>query len=75
MPIARRPQRDVAEEKFIAGAGRRNVLDKKKTRVMVQLDPDMLSRLDAIAKARGMSRSAMVQWFVSDGIREQEEGQ
>ena len=79
MAIARKPNRSTldtqtpdpekAAEAFIAGAGgapERAVVHK--TPVMIRFDRDLLDRVDAAAKRRGISRSAWVQYTISRAL-------
>ena len=79
MAIAKNPRRgtthtqqadaEKAAEAFIAGAGglpEQAVVHK--TPVMVRFDRDLLERVDAAAKRRGISRSAWVQCTVSRAL-------
>ncbi len=77
MPIAKRPQHatrvqqdDTAAETFITGAERRpeSAKRKRKERVMTQFDEEVLERVDAAAKRRGISRSAWIQFVVSRAL-------
>jgi uncharacterized protein (DUF4415 family) len=69
MAIAKKPSRtttntqptdpEKAAEAFIAGAGGApEPADARKTPVMIRFDRDLLQRVDAAAKRRGISRSA-----------------
>lgn len=79
MAIARKPNRSTpdtqtadpekAAEAFIAGAGgapEQAVVHK--TPVMIRFDRELLDRVDAAAKRRGISRSAWVQYTISRAL-------
>ncbi len=77
MAIAKRPERhqkDVSEkaaERFIAGAVSAVVHgDEPAGRIATTLrfDPDLLARIDAAAKRRGVSRSAWIQYTLSRAL-------
>ena len=58
-----------AAEAFIAGAGgapEQAVVHK--TPVMIRFDRELLDRVDAAAKRRGISRSAWVQYTISRAL-------
>ena len=71
-----RKKADAAQvaESFIAGAPDAKPTDEVKTIkklgrksiITLSIDPDLLARLDAWAKARGMSRAAAVSFAVSN---------
>ena len=77
MAIAKKPDRqqtlraeDRAAEQFIAGASK---AEKGSQRVVTTLrfDPDLLARIDAAAKRRGISRSAWIQYTLSRVLDEE----
>jgi predicted HicB family RNase H-like nuclease len=81
MAIAKRPlrnQKDAsgpASEKaanaFIEGAGRtvgEGQTDTRKVPAMIRFDRELLERVDAAAKRRGVSRSAWVQYTLSKAL-------
>ena len=82
MAIAKKPQRhrsaantanqDAAAEKFITGADSSHdeapQEDGKKVPFMVRFDRDVLRRVDAAAKHRGISRSSWIQFTVSRAL-------
>ena len=58
-----------AAEAFIAGAGGTpEQAETRKAPVMIRFDRDLLERVDAAAKRRGISRSAWVQYTVSRAL-------
>jgi predicted HicB family RNase H-like nuclease len=58
-----------AAEAFIAGAGvAPEQADTRKAPVMIRFDRDLLERVDAAAKRRGISRSAWVQYTLSRAL-------
>jgi predicted HicB family RNase H-like nuclease len=79
MPIAKRPQGaripqqdEQAAEAFIDGAKKAVAPKRKrKVRVMVQYDEDVLAKIDAAASKRGMSRSAWIQYRTSEGLEKE----
>ena len=65
----RTPNPEKAAEAFIAGAGgapEHAVVHK--TPVMIRFDRELLDRVDAAAKRRGISRSAWVQYTISRAL-------
>ena len=81
MAIAKKPKRDhsaakdmrgnAAAEKFIAGAdasqeARRE--EDKKMQTTLRFDRDLLQRIDAAAKHRGISRSSWIQFTLSRAL-------
>ena len=79
MAIARKPNRSTtntqtadpeqAAEAFIAGArGAPEQAVVHKTPVMIRFDRELLDRVDAAAKRRGISRSAWVQYTISRAL-------
>jgi len=65
------PQQDNAAEAFIAGADSQSATtneDKRKVPVMMRFDREVLTRVDAAAKRRGISRSAGIQFSVSRAL-------
>jgi hypothetical protein len=84
MAIAKIPQRkpgvptaEAAAAKFIGGAGTKPPLaledDNTPGRkpVMIRFDPVLLARVDKAAKRSGISRSAWVQYTLSQSLREE----
>ena len=76
MAIAKKPNRNTqtadpekAAEAFIAGAGGApEHAVGHKTPVMIRFDRNLLDRVDAAAKRRGISRSAWVQYTLSRAL-------
>ena len=82
MAIAKKPQRnhsatkvitqDNAAEKFIAGADAAQQEapqeDDKKLQTTLRFDRDLLKRIDAAAKHRGISRSSWIQFTLSRAL-------
>jgi hypothetical protein len=80
MAIAKKPkrhqtaiisQREQAAEDFIAGAAQGNAATPAETRkvpIMMRFDREVLARVDAAAKRRGISRSAWIQFTVSRAL-------
>ena len=83
MSIARKPNSkppaagDAVAEKFIAGAGAplssaagpaASPGAAKRKPAMVRFDADLLSRVDRAAKQRGISRSAWIQYTLSQAL-------
>lgn len=65
------PQQEKAAEDFIAGAGEPSTTtseEKRKVPIMMRFDRDVLTRVDAAAKRRGISRSAWIQFTVSRAL-------
>jgi hypothetical protein len=82
MAIAKKPKRDhlavknirgdAAAEKFIAGADssqeEARQEDDKKIQTTLRFDRDLLQRIDAAAKHRGISRSSWIQFTLSRAL-------
>jgi predicted HicB family RNase H-like nuclease len=80
MAIAKKPKRhqtamiyqqEQAAEDFIAGAAQGNAATPAETRkvpIMMRFDREVLARVDAAAKRRGISRSAWIQFTVSRAL-------
>jgi len=78
MGIAKKPSRntnqnsETAAEQFISGA---NQLEKasrpNKVMTTMRFDPELLERIDAAAKKRGISRSAWINYTLSKAIEEE----
>ena len=61
MAIAKKPQGHRTEiESFIAGANGPAIKDDKRLAAIVRFPPDLLKRVTAAAKARGVSRTAWI---------------
>jgi len=86
MAIAKKPKsnqkispsshKETAAQAFISGAGNGSTLDADTTTkkpVMIRFDPALLTRVDAAAKRRGISRSAWIQYTVSFAL-DQDDG-
>jgi hypothetical protein len=72
--VAAHPESDRAAEAFITGAeGATPEKHEKKVPILVRFDREMLQRVDAAAKRRGISRSAWIHFMVSRAL-EQDEG-
>jgi predicted HicB family RNase H-like nuclease len=77
--IVKKPKRhqtassnDPAAERFIAGAGRPRVPPERyRTPTTLRFDPDLLARIDAAARRRGISRSAWIQYTLSRVLDEE----
>jgi predicted HicB family RNase H-like nuclease len=68
-----KPPSDVSAERFIAGAGAvEQTQTPKRGRVatMVRFDAALLEKVDAAAKKRGVSRSAWIQYTLSEALEE-----
>jgi hypothetical protein len=82
MAIAKRPKRDqsatndVVAERFISGVGKQqsSVADEepsvRRVPTMIRFDRDLLAKVDAEAKRRGVSRSAWVQYTLSQVLEQ-----
>jgi predicted HicB family RNase H-like nuclease len=60
-----------AAEAFIGGAGRaagEGEADTRKVPAMIRFDRELLARVDAAARKRGVSRSAWVQYTLSKAL-------
>lgn len=70
------PRDERAAEAFIAGAGQPaageaandTASESRKTPVMLRFDRDLLKKVDAAAKRRGVSRSSWIQYTVSRAL-------
>ena len=63
------PDPELAAERFIEAASKPPA-DPPKIMVTLRFDPDLLSRIDAAAKRRGVSRSAWIQYNLSRLLEE-----
>ena len=77
MAIAKKPDRqqapraeDRAAEQFIAGASKAESGNRRVVTTL-RFDPDLLARIDAAAKRRGISRSAWIQYTLSRVLDEE----
>ena len=80
MPIAKKPSSNTsksqettderAAEAFISGSNTtaKPAARQHKTPVMLRFDPEVLQRVDAAARRRGISRSAWIQFTVSRAL-------
>lgn len=80
MPIAKKPSSNTnknqetkdesAAEAFISGADKPAAPTERqnKTPILLRFDPEVLKRVDAAAKRRGISRSAWIQFTVSRAL-------
>lgn len=82
MAIAKRPRRNTSDihsaspekaaEAFIAGAAATpaasSQADARKVPTMIRFDRELLARVDAAARKRGVSRSAWVQYTLSKAL-------
>ncbi|MCX5920626.1 MAG: ribbon-helix-helix domain-containing protein [Candidatus Melainabacteria bacterium] len=81
MAIAKRPNSstkdtlpktdDRAAQAFISGAGRieeEAETDRQRKPVMIRFAPDLLANVDKAAKKRGISRSAWIQFVLSQSL-------
>ncbi|XVJ51429.1 MAG: hypothetical protein HEQ32_04875 [Vampirovibrio sp.] len=79
MAIAKRPNSntkdtlpktdDRAAQAFISGAGRiEEEVDSQRKPVMIRFAPDLLANVDKAAKKRGISRSAWIQFVLSQSL-------
>jgi predicted HicB family RNase H-like nuclease len=71
------PEERAAEE-FIAGAGKRSVppetekASKKKIGFMVYFDPEVLAKVELMAKRHGLSRSSWIQLKAIEALEQDE---
>lgn len=77
MAIAKKPERqqnatgdERAASRFIAGALKPKA-EAHKTPTTLRFNPDLLERIDAAAKRRGVSRSAWIQYTLSRVLDEE----
>ena len=76
MAIAKKPSAktrasndDKVAESFIAGAdSKQSKSDKSKVQTTLRFDRDLLTRIDEAAKRRGISRSAWIQYKLSEAL-------
>ena len=69
-PTSKPPVADAAE-KFIAAAGPAAPVEaapKGRIATMVRFDAALLARVDAAARSRGISRSAWIQYTLSEAL-------
>ena len=71
-----KPLADAEAEKFIAGAGAADAPSepsaKGRVATMVRFDAALLAKVDAAAKRRGVSRSAWIQYTLSEALEGQQ---
>lgn len=77
MAIGKKPNRqqnvtvgEQAANRFIAGAAKPKA-EIGKTPTTLRFNPDLLERIDAAAKRRGISRSAWIQYKLSQALDEE----
>lgn len=75
MTIGKKPNRQQTESEraasqFIAGAAKPKGVERK-TPTTLRFDPELLARIDAAAKHRGISRSAWIQYTLSRVLDEE----
>lgn len=76
MAIAKKPStqnkpsnNDRVAESFIAGAdSKQPKSDRSKVQTTLRFDRDLLTRIDEAAKRRGISRSAWIQYKLSEAL-------
>ena len=70
MAIARKPKSDQVEiDRFIAKGGASALAkDDKRLAAIIRFPPDLLKRVDAAAKARGVSRAAWILMVASRAL-------
>jgi hypothetical protein len=73
MAITKRPQSDQSDkakiDSFIAGAGATApAKDDKRLAAIIRFPPELLKRVDAAAKARGVSRAAWILMVASRAL-------
>ena len=77
MAIARKPNSkpsaDADAEKFIAASAQPEAKETKgRVATMVRFDAALLEKVDAAAKRRGVSRSAWIQYTLSEALEAQQ---
>jgi predicted HicB family RNase H-like nuclease len=74
MAIVKKPEgyrKDTSEnaaDRFIAGASENQSPREHKIATTLRFDADLLARIDAAAKRRGVSRSAWIQYTLSRAL-------
>jgi predicted HicB family RNase H-like nuclease len=74
MAIAKKPeghQKDISEkaaDRFIAGASETRASRDHKIATTLRFNSNLLARIDAAAKRRGVSRSAWIQYTLSRAL-------
>lgn len=64
-----KPPAEVDAERFIAGAAlQEDAAPKGRIATMVRFDAALLAKVDAAAKRRGISRSAWIQYTLSEAL-------
>jgi hypothetical protein len=79
MAIAKKPLKDTrdtkseqAAESFIEGKGNPNTQDKpRKVLITHRVDRELLGRIDAAARRRGISRAAWINFYLSKCAEEE----
>jgi hypothetical protein len=75
MPIAKKPQdnlEDISERQvdaFIAGAGKKERKEKR-VPILLRVDPDILAKIDAAAKRKGIPRTAWILYHIGEALEE-----
>ncbi|CTQ47695.1 ribbon-helix-helix protein, CopG family [Roseibium aggregatum] len=79
MSVQRKPKRDLSANPdqasaFIDGSAPKPAESPKQNKKPIphRIDPALLERLDAQAKRRGMSRSGLMNYYISKGLDEDE---
>jgi post-segregation antitoxin (ccd killing protein) len=77
MTIARNPKKDVDAARFIRGARKTDGAGarRKLVPVWVNLDQELLDRVNEMAKAMGLNRSAFIVNAVAEKLRQLEQKQ
>jgi hypothetical protein len=77
MTIARNPKKDVDAARFIRNADKTNGAGAKRTLVpiWVKFDQELLDRVNGMAKAMGLNRSAFIVNAVAERLRHLEQKQ
>jgi hypothetical protein len=76
MPIAKKPTgnlRDITEREvdtFIEGAGKRERKGKR-VPILLRVDPDILEKIDAAAKRKGIPRTSWILYHIGGALEEE----
>jgi len=75
MPIAKKPKdnlEDIRERQvdaFIEGAGKKEKKEKR-VPILLRVDPDILEKIDAAAKRKGIPRTAWILYHIGEALEE-----
>lgn len=77
MAIAKKPKihlENIAskeDDAFIEGAGRTPQAREKKVPILIRVDPDILRKVDAAAKRKGVNRTVWILYQIGSALEEE----